>query len=57
LDIVSQQIKVSLSSVSTNHRNMETKFGEYVTKIQNWLNSMADIYDGMEVEMDEIIKK
>jgi len=36
---------------------METKFGEYVTKIQNWLNSMADIYDGMEVEMDEIIKK
>lgn len=57
LDIISQQIKVGLSSVNSDKHRMENKFGEYVTKIQNWLTSMSDIYDGMEVEMDEIIKK
>ena len=57
LDIISQQIKISLTAVTTTKGRMENKFGEYVTKISNWLESMADIYDGMEVEMDDIIKK
>jgi methyl-accepting chemotaxis protein len=57
LDIISQQIKISLTAVHTTKGRMENKFGEYVTKISNWLESMGDIYDGMEVEMDDIIKK
>lgn len=57
IDHLSQQIKLVLRYVDSNKEEMDGKFSEYVHKIMNWLDSMHDIYDGMETEMDSIIIK
>lgn len=57
LDGVSQEIRQVLNYIHTNKESMSVKSSEYMSKIMNWLNSMADIYTGMEKEMDEIVNK
>ena len=50
-------MKLVLRWMHSNKEQMHVKFSEYIGKILNWLNSMEDIYEGMDKEMDEITKK
>jgi len=57
LDTSSIDMKLLLRWCHDNEDKMKGKFAVYLGKIQNWLHSIDDIYDGMEKEMDEILTK
>jgi len=57
LDVVAQQIKLALNAIEGHKGDSNNKFKETMDKIITWLNSMGEIYDGMDSEIATMLEK